>query len=278
MSVKISEKDKALLIVLAIIVVVFAAIMMPKFGIKALYDQTKEIKDSTLTLMAENELKLLEIKNSGIPVRYAEDYLRARDAMEYNILIKKHEAIKIANIICNYGKSYLVPYEWTLDIRYLGYDTNDTNEFAYITYDQTQNLEDLIVFKKVIPGQEETEDEEVPVVLSSYRIGVFPAGINEFAIETEMLASNVDLSTFAQLLIYMSQMEQKGSILINSYTYNPEGDSSVSFTIYMTSGGEMRNYSALIGECPNCGEPYYYADAANGDYVCDVCNTPIDPQ
>ncbi|NCA68196.1 MAG: TFIIB-type zinc ribbon-containing protein [Clostridia bacterium] len=152
---------------------------------------------------------------------------------------------------------------------------NDDNLFAFTTYEQLPNQEEVIIFKRIVAGSGETIEEEVPVILSMIRIGLFPDGNNEFEFETEMMVLDVDLSTLSQLLIYLAQLEQKGSILVNSYTYNPKGDSTINFTIIMTAGGEMRNYSAIIGECPNCGTPYYYADAANGDYVCGNCNTPI---
>ncbi len=282
MTLKISEKDKSLLIVLAIIIVLFAGIMMPKFGIKALLEETQTVKIETEELVASNALKLGEIMQSGIPERYAENYQRAQDAMENNILHKKHEAIKIANIICNYSSTSVgVPYDWVEDIHYLNYQINELNVYASVFYEeQSANLKDIIVFPS---GDEEIEDEEVGVMISSIRIKLLSEGFNEFGIQIEMQDDEFDLSSFARLLVYLAQLEQKGSIIIDSYTYNydpdnhPDGDSTVSFTIFMPPEGDMKNYSAFIGECGNCGEPYYYEDAANGDYVC-ACGAAILPQ
>jgi len=277
MSIKISEKDKSLLLVLAIIIVLFAAVMMPKFGIKALYEETKTVKAETAALVTQNEYKLSDLMLSGVPARYAEDYQRAKDAMEDNILHKKHEAIKISNIICNFSNSVFVPYEWTTDIHYLNYQISDLTQYASVLYDQqSENNEDgEIIFPS---NSEEVEDERVAVTLSSMRIQIIPDGMNEFGIETEWQIDGVDISSFATLLVYLAQLEQKGSIMLDDYTYNTEGDATVNLTVYMPPEGDMKNYSALIGECDNCGEPYYYEDAANGDYDCPECGEPILPQ
>lgn len=278
MTVKITEKDKALLIVLAIIIVVFAAVMLPNYGIKALFEKTSQIKADTSALNATNDATLATIISDGVPQRYAEDYLRAQEAMEENILHKKHQAIKLSNIICNFDKSLWVPYEWVDDIKYFNYQLSELNLFASINYEeQTENAENTIEIPSENPVEGE-ENEEVEVMLSSMRLVVSADGLNEFGMESEMIVEDVDMSSFALLLAYLAQLEQKGSILIDSYTYNPEGQSTVNISVYMPSEGDMKSYSALIGECPNCGEPYYYEDALNGDYVCSECDTPIAQQ
>lgn len=283
MNVKISEKDKMLLVVLAIIVVVFAAVMLPKFGIKALLEQKSEIVSDTNELAAANEIKLAELITNGIPAHHAQTYWNAKDAIEKNILYKKHEAMKIANTIyisSDPNVSFAVP-EWLEDVDYFKYEINEENRFAEIRYNvQEFNRDAFIEFEKlVLNADEEWEEdvEKVPVMMAVFSIDVNDYGNNSFGYPTEMKSLESELIVFPRLLLFLSQLEQKGSIRIDSYSYTTNDFPVVTFTVYMPLVGEMDKYSASIAECPNCNAPYYIEDALDGDYVCKECNNPIEP-
>ena len=73
MQFKMTERDKVLLIVLAIVIVLFAAIMIPQYGIKDLIVSMQDTDKKITEQKAANDQKLLTLAQMGIPAAFAEN-------------------------------------------------------------------------------------------------------------------------------------------------------------------------------------------------------------
>ena len=64
--------------------------------------------------------------------------------------------------------------------------------------------------------------------------------------------------------MYLRNMEQKGSIYIDSYAYE-DGKFEVSFRLLMvgSENGEFSKYASEVSKCPVCEEVY------SGEHVCE---------
>ncbi|MBO4534891.1 MAG: hypothetical protein J5755_03010, partial [Clostridia bacterium] len=136
MNTKLSQRDKILLIVLGLVIVVFAAVMIPTYGIKDLIVSIKDTKAEISNQQNDNNDALNALRAKGIPSGMAENAAGARNYLARKTLELKFQAAKVSQLNVN-TDAYGVAEGWLLPLMYVdcinGNDTDGVKIMEYMT-------------------------------------------------------------------------------------------------------------------------------------------------
>ncbi len=263
MSIKMTEKDKMLLMILAIIIIIFGAVMLPSVGIKDLITSKNELAESTVEQSSVNKEILTAITDSGIGAAVADKPANAKIALQKAILKQKYAASLIADGICSYCSSYETRIYWVDDICYLYFSVAEDNAFASYEDEYTANDSFELLLTDLATNTTESGEGDL-VIGSRHTISLSTdSSLHQLYLTADGAVADNYVSTYAYLLLYLRNLEQKGSIYINSYMMDgAEGTATIEFTILMAGdeNSNLRYYGAEVEKCPNCREIYYTAD------------------
>ena len=263
MEIKMTAKDKMLLMVLAIIVVVFAAVMIPTYGIKDLITKSGELKTQIAEQELENSDKLKLLRESGIKTGVADNSALALRSLEQTIREKKYVAAMFGEALAPYAIATL-SYQWFDNVCYIN---GIKDEYQAFCSDVRMEAGANNVVELGVPDGTEEYYDTVELTTARYQIVVNVADKDydrKVTINSEGAAEGNSINLYAPLLMYLRNMEQKGSIYIESYDWN-ENKFEVTFRLLMVGSdqGEFSKYASEVAKCPVCGEIY------SGEHICE---------
>jgi len=258
MKVKMTQRDKVLLLVLVIILIIFGAVMIPTYGIKDLITNKGTLAEKIDKQTSENLTMTQEVVESGIPAPYADKPLLAKKKLEQVILDAKYSATLIANGICSYCDSYAVRVNWLDDCNYLEYLKDEENLFT--NYEDDYAPSETLAMTVYEVGKDELveDNNDATVYSSTHDIILKTVGVtNTILIESTGAIEENILNTYGYLLFYLRNLEKKGSIYLKSYEID---ETSCELQIIVLMAGDensiLSDYADEIKRCDTCGEIY----------------------
>ncbi len=278
METTLTQRDKALLIILGIILVVFAAVMIPNYGIYALITTSSELKGEIKTQQNENEQALTALVSSGISAGSAENGSLAKTVLLRAILSEQHQLAKLS-LTLESSKSYATAKEWLEPVKYVDYTKGGVELFADLSVSQNDS------------GFESAEITmgDISYVIDMYRgeIGCNLVDGDAYLLDADHL--QVDESyLLGSYIVLIDQLIKRGSIIIKDFEYSTtvssgNGQISIPIEIYVPENNQIAYYASTICECHSCGNPYYLStyeeyllSASEGEfYTCPYCDAEI---
>ena len=239
---KITERDKALLILLVVILIVALAIVMPGFGVMSCRDKISDYKTKTEDLEKDLDSKLDTLRNMGVKTQYAESAARASEALKEDIFDMKMEASHLAGNVMAYAKPYALDEGWVdgLEYRY-GVKSEDSEKI--VEYSPITNVE----------GGSETDETfsignvtyTLPSAKRDISFTLYPTA--ECTYEVEMTMEGYSAADLGAVILYLHNISAKGSMLITEAKISNE--KTVSFTLLMPPAGSgISKYAQEIRE------------------------------
>lgn len=252
METTLTARDKALLLVLAIILVVFAAIMIPNYGIYALLTTRSETKSDIDAQKVENQKLYADLIVSGVNGAYAENGTMAKKYLENKLLEQKHDLAHQSNSVCRQD-SFDTAKNWIYTMKYKGFVVGETAYFDSLN----------VTSQVVTPDDILTEGE------TSYDVNKYIADVDailstdiDFNFELDFCNNNDSINDLASMLILASQAIRRGSCYVSEFDYNKaigeDAKSTISVTIvvYTPASSDYSKYASEICECHECGYAY----------------------
>ncbi|MBQ7653144.1 MAG: hypothetical protein IJS93_02085 [Clostridia bacterium] len=275
----LTARDKALLLILGIIVIIFAGVMIPAIGGKpiGIYSQitaSQDVKKKIVTQENENEEMFTNLVASGLDPRFVENAIGARKSLQSDVLALKHEITKVSQTADKEG-GYKTAKKWIEPTKYdnfvLGGDELLSNfkvtgnEDGFSEYSLSMGDTYLYVYR-----YEGDSSCEAPLERS-------------YLFDTENYDDAESFSPVATFVVLTAQMIRRGSVIVKEYEYNPlEEHASSTVTVPFEVYAPLVDVHYDICECTNCGTPYYKADYdansadAEEPLTCSNCESELD--
>ena len=236
---KITERDKVLLVLLGVILIVALAVVLPGVGVMSCREQLQTIGTDSEELQKELDEKLAELNAMGV-TRYQEDRVKAADYLEDTIYDLKVEASHLAGNVMAYAKPYAVDENWVRGLEYLDGITSDESE-KVISYDYVTDVSSTGGKEPVVFGIDGTSfslphhEREIKnlVAANASRDPVYQQTAVGTMVEYVYDNGGVEASdaSLGAYLLFLHNITSKGSMLIKGAKYG--GERSVSFTLLM---------------------------------------------
>lgn len=252
METTLTQRDKALLLILGIILIIFAAVMIPKVGIYALISTRSETATTIATQKSENETLYMELVQSGVNGAYVESGAMAKKYLETKLLNEKHDIARLSTSICRQD-SYDTAKNWIYTMKYKGYVIGETAYFdslnvvpkSVVTTDGLTMFDITYDVKKL--------EADVEIVLSTE---------TKFNFDLQYCTNLDTLNDLATMLVMASQTMRRGSCMVSEFVYNKssleEGQDTITLTVvvYTPANNAYSGYASEICECHHCGYAY----------------------
>ena len=259
METKVSSRDKILLIVLGIIVVIFGAIMIPTYGIKDMFITMKETRAAITEQKTANKEALDALTATGISAAYAESPVQASARLRKDILNSKYEAVKAQEMSLS-SEAYAVANEWLLPIKYVHFESGNTVLYASISVVNNDN--------GFAEGEIYLEDSVYPIQKYDCTFSMVVSEEERYMLDLSYLSEDANVNSLSLLIAAYNVLQERGSIVVNDWTLEDNG-TTMNLTLYIPANSQISAYAAEIGECEHCGKPYYIAD-----YKADLADLP----
>ncbi len=241
---KMTQKDKVLLILLGVILVVALVVVIPGFGIMACNDKIKEYNEQTTTLEDELTVAVAELREMGVEPAYAENFRLAKDRLEKKIMDQKQEASRLAHSIMAFAESFDVDEQWIYGLEYKNGVVSDEDS-VLVSYDKFADVD-----------RSANADHEYTVKDTNYTLKSAERSIDftvseaaDCYLNCQMILEGFNVNDLGALILYLQHITSKGSLLINEATYDAEAKSgSIDFTAMMTATDGISRYAQEIAE------------------------------
>lgn len=281
MDTTLTQRDKALLLILAIIIIIFAAVLIPKVGIYALITNRNDLKEQINKQKAENQQLFLELIESGISGAFAENGAMAKSYLNKILLNEIHKAAKLSAVV-NTSNSYMTARDWINPIKYKGFVSGETEYFESINVDPSSNG----VRESVIT----IHDMQFTVNIYEAEVEAELSVDNTFSFNTSYCENAEYLGDLASMIVLSSQLSRRGSCIIQIFEYSKlemedEAMGTVKITVLVITpvNADLAEFANLVCECHNCGTPYYKDDlrakleeSEGAGYACTLCGEILD--
>lgn len=283
METTLTQRDKALLLILAIIIIIFAAVLIPKVGIYALITNRSDLQEQINKQKAENEQMFLELIESGISGAYAENGALARSYLA-KLVLNEYQKVAKQSTVVNTSKGYVTARDWINPIKYKGFVSGETEYFESINVDPSANgrHEGLITI----------HDLQFAVNIYEAEVEADLSVDNTFSFNTSYCENAENLSDLASMIVLSSQLSRRGSCFVQIFEYNKlemedESLGTVKITVLVITplsddtDSAWNKLASKICECHNCGAPYYKSDFEDKaelgeDMTCSSCGELLD--
>ena len=242
---KMTQRDKILLIILAIVFVVAIVIVAPNFGVMDCNSRIETAETKIEAINLELADQLAELRAKGISETDALYYTIANKNLLKKIHDQKVEAARLSETIFANTESWDVDEQWLKPLKYFGAvlageedELLDYNERTNEGLDKSQGTE----------TKELTVDNAIYSLPVAYRRVTFTdTDTLKCRVELEYNAEGYDDTKFGALVLYLQQLEAKGSIQIVKVTYDVQsGEGVVEFRVLMTENGDLVNYAGEL--------------------------------
>ncbi len=244
---KITERDKVLLVLLGVILIVALAIVLPGVGVMGCREKIATYKTDTEELEKDLTGKLDQIHAMGVETANAESVSKAQAGLEDKIFDMKMEAAHLAGNVMAYAKPYAVDEGWI-----------DGLEYRYgVKSDEGEKIVDYSYIENVEVKENETDENfsidnvnySLPSAKREIKYTISPTA--NCAYNVEMTLEGYSAENLGAVLLFLHNIASKGSMLITEvkcYTKD-EGEKSVAFTLLMPpEGSGIQQYAQQIKE------------------------------
>ena len=241
---KVTQRDKMLLILLGVILVVALVIVLPGVGVMSCNDKIKEYEEMSGELDGELDVALAELVDMGVDAEYAERRTVARTRLETKITELKKEASRLAGNIMAYAQTYAVDEEWIDGLEYRYGVKSDDSELI-VNYNKNSD-----VTGEVNRDTNYTVNETIYTLKSALRTIKFTVSDTaECVYGADLLLEGYSISDMGAMLLFLQHLTSKGSLVIEKVTYDAADRSgSVNFTVLMTATDGISKYAQEIAE------------------------------
>lgn len=253
MNSKLSQRDKVLLIVLVLVIVVFAAVMIPTYGIKDLIVSIRDTKTAIATQQQENNDTLVVLRSKGIPSGMAENAAGARNYLARKSLELKFQAAKVSQLNVN-TDAYGVAEGWLLPLMYVDCINGNDTEGVRIMEFMTVNVSSGYSINEI-----DVAGNLYNCNLYSCNITCEPDSVNTYLVDLQYSSDETNLDQLAFIIALYTIAEERGSISVENYMVENElgGEQVVlSITLRVPQGALLSSYAKEICECHHCGHVY----------------------
>lgn len=257
MEMKLTERDKMLLIILVIMVIVFGAVMIPSYGIMASINSIKEDNAAIKAQKAENESAMEELIDKGVDSGYVESPINARRKVEENILAAQYDAVKMSQMSLS-ADSTSVARDWLLPVAYVGYENGTEAE---------KLLKDIAISSQQGYTQSNLDIEGYLYMTNSYPCVLTCSVVNpSYEYQTKYMEdSNVQLCDW---VVALNVLAERGSVHFATgsaaWTFADEDSMLWTLDLAIPQDSKIEQYKHLLGECHQCG--HYYSIAEYQEY------------
>ena len=240
---KMTERDKVLLVLLGVILIVALAVMVPSVGVMACRDKLAEIETKDIEIQNELDQANATLKSMGV-TKYQENASSAVDALSEKVFDLKVEASHLAGNVMAYAKPYAVDEEWV-----------DGLEYRYgIKSDEGEKIMQYSPIEEVEGGKQEEETFVIDGV--TYTLPCAKREINyavpasaECYYVTEVAGADVSFADLGSLILYLHNISSKGSILVTEVRHSGNDGNRISFTLVMPpEGSGISRYAQDVQE------------------------------
>ena len=241
---KVTEKDKLLLIVLGVIIVVALVVVLPGFGVMSCNSKINEYKEKSAEVDGELDVALAELVDMGVDAAYAERRTVARTRLENKILELKKEASRLAGNIMAYAQTYAVDEAWIDGLEYRYGVASDESELI-VKYDKNND-----VTGEVNKDTEYTVDKTIYTLKSASRsISFTVSETADCVYGAELTLEGYNADEMGAMLLFLQHLTSKGSLLISDAEYDvKEHSGSVNFIVLMTATDGISRYAQEVAE------------------------------
>ena len=223
---KITERDKALLVLLVVILIVALAIVLPGVGVMGCRDKLAEYKTETDDLEKDLDAKRDTLRNMGVTTSM-ENPSGAATALEEKVWDLKAEASHLAGNVMAYAKPYALDESWVdgLEFRYGVKSDEDEKLVEYSPITNVASVDDDVDESFVIG------DKSYSLPSSKRNITYTIASNADCTYEVEMTMSEYEAADLGPILLFLHNIASKGSMLITNAAIG--GERTVGFTLLM---------------------------------------------
>lgn len=244
---KITERDKLLLVVLVIVLVVALAIIMPGVGIMDVRAKMQDLETEMTEVNEDISAELAELRKMGISSSEdAKTVKLAINHLEKKIHDEKVEAARLANVIMPYTPGYNIEKGWLNSVRYIGSIVSTEEEDCIISYNDIEEM------NKEANNETATitvDDAEYSIRYTNRSFDFSDTEETKITYEIELCIDDANEDRFGALMLYLQQATAKGSIHIVRAMYNASTKSgSIELAIMMTSNGDLLTYAQQLEE------------------------------
>lgn len=268
---KITERDKVLLVLLGVILVVALAVVLPGVGVMSCMDELDTIELDSEELQTQLDEKLSQLNSMGV-TQYQQDSYKAAEFLENSIYDLKVEASHLAGNIMAYAKPYAVDEDWVHGLEYLEGMMSDESE-KVISYDYVTDVSSIggkepIIFEIdgesfSLPYHEREIKNLVATNASSDPVYQQTAVGTMVEYVYDNAGNETSDASLGAYLVFLHNITAKGSMLITGAKYGT--GRSVTFTLLMPpEDSGITRYAQEILE-----EEARRAAEANGEEVED---------
>lgn len=274
METKMTSRDKVLLIVLAIVLVVFGAVMIPTYGIKDLIVSIKDTRTAITQQTSENNELLEDLTKAGVSAAYAESSAQAKQRLKKDILQSKYNAVKFEQTSLS-AQAYAVADQWLTPVKYLHFDAGNTVLYTNISVSNNDG--------GFTEAELPVEDSSYSVERYSCLFSCVTSAEEKYVYELDYLAEDANVNSLALLIAAYDILQERGSVVIEDWTVD-ETSATMNLSLVIPAGSHIDDYAAEIGECEHCGTPYYVRDYYNDladleegetEVKCADCEQPL---
>lgn len=234
---KMTERDKVLLVLLGVILIVALAVVMPGVGVLSCRDSIAEYENDSQELEAELDTLRDELSDMGVDPLYYDRHTAAKEKLESKIWELKKEASHLAGAIMAYAKPYAVDESWVDGLEYRYGVTSDDSE-KIVSYSAISDVESIESNSDIYFDLEDTNytlpsaKREIRFTTVTDGDEVSPTPVCTY--ETELVFDDCDVRDLGDVLLFLHNISAKGSILITDFTYSTsETQPMVAFTLLM---------------------------------------------
>lgn len=257
MNTKLTQRDKILLIILGLVVVVFAAVMIPRYGIKDLFVSIKDTRSAIKAQEAENNETLAVLRAKGIPSAMAENAAAARNYLARKTLELEYQAAKGSQLTVN-TDAYGIAEGWLLPVMYVDYiNGNDVDGVKLI------DLMDVGVTSGYTVAETDVMGNLYNCNLYSANITCTPDNTNTYQLDLQYSSEGTNVDQLAFIVALYTILEERGSIVVENYTVGELESAPKQVTLAVSlrvpQGTLLAHYAKEICECHHCGHVYSVA-------------------
>jgi hypothetical protein len=243
METKMSERDKVLLIVLAVIIFAFAAIMLPTVGIKDLIVSYLDTRNAISEQEAANAELLSGYTKYGIVAANANS---AQVVISNKALQSKYDAVKFQQNSLSASSDHAVGPQWLYPVKNLHYEQGSAELFSGVSVDQNPGYQ---------PNSIDINGSLYATEAYSCTMTCGVSGVNRYTLLLDYLKEDNSLSQLDTLLTAYNTLTERGSITVNSWNVTNE-EITLELTLTTPADTQVDQYAEEIEECHKCGAYY----------------------
>ena len=246
---KITERDKILLVLLVVILIVALAVVLPGVGVMACREKLAQYATDTEDVEKDLTEKLAILREMGVKASDAESVSRAKSSLEEDIFNMKVEASHLAGNVMAYAKPYAVDEGWVDGLEYR-YGVNSDVDQKLVDYSAINDVD-------AIGGQlDETfvigdVTYTLPSAQREIKYTISATANCAYKVEMTMDAAGYSAEHLGAVMLFLHNIANKGSMLITDFKCftKQQSERSVSFTLLMPpEGSGISRYAQEVRE------------------------------